>query len=75
MTEAGAKILRYHTRIYYMLQMSCPHYNKPGPAHVGTPLKFLKYAEHTIFKLLPISQCRKIPQGIRIRLGNQFFPN
>ena len=43
------------------------------------PLKFqkpfLKYAKDTSDKLLPISQCRKTLQGIRIRFKNHILPN
>ena len=45
--------------------------NKSAPAQAGAPLKFPKYAKNTIVKLLPIFQCRKKPQEIRIKLGNQ----
>ena len=43
-------------------------------AEDGAPLKFLEYAKD-ISKLLSLSQCRKIPQRIRIRLGNRILPN
>ena len=36
--------------------------------------KFLKYAENTIVKNLPISQCRKIPEGIRLDSKTTFSP-
>ena len=50
--------------------------NKPGPAQIGASLKFLEYAKYNLFKLLSLSQYfRKIPQRIRIRLGNHIFPN
>ena len=53
--------------------------NKPGTAQVGSPLKFrkrnvLKDAKDNIVKDLLISQCRKIPQKIHIRLWNHIFP-
>ena len=38
------------------------------------PLKFLEYARDIVFKLLSLSQCRKYPQRIRIRLGNTLSP-
>ena len=34
-----------------------------GTGPKGASLKFLKYAKNTIFKLLPVSQCRKYPKG------------
>ena len=54
-----------------MLLSSFDRQNKPGPAIVGAPLDFLKYAKDNIFKLLLKP---KIPPGIRIRLGKHSSP-
>ena len=56
-----------------------PKTNKPGQAQVGAPLKFqkskfLKYAKDTIVEILSVSQHLEIPNGIRIRFQNRFFP-
>ena len=40
-------------------------------AQVGAPLKFY----YKVFILLSFSQCQKIPQRIRIGLGNHIFTN
>ena len=39
------------------------------------PLKILEYTKGTVFKLLLLSQCRKIPQRIQRKFGNNIFPN
>ena len=49
--------------------------NKPGPSQMGALVMFLKYAMDIFIKLLPISQCRKIPHEVRLILGYHFFPN
>ena len=55
--------------------LNISHFKQAGNRPNGFALKFLKYAKDTTFKLLPFSQWRKIPQSIRIRLTNHFFPN
>ena len=49
--------------------------NKPGPAQVGAPLKFPKHAKDPRLNLLPFSHSLKLPQEMRLRLRNHFFPN
>ena len=53
--------------------------NKPGTAQVEASLKvkrsvFFKMQKDTIVKILSILQCRKIPEGIRIRPETTFSP-
>ena len=44
-----------------------------GPAQVGALLKFLEYAKNTVFEI-SLSQSRKIPQRMSIRLANNTQP-
>ena len=77
---------KFHTHLFsrmdtkYGKSHPLPTFNKSGLAQSGTPLtfqktQFPKNAKDAILKLLKISQCRKIRQGVQIRLGNHFFPN
>ena len=50
----------------------CKTSQQTGTNPSQRPLKFPKYAKVTVFKLSLLSKCRKILQGIRIRLGKHF---